>query len=398
MVKTFHDVNRPAPSEPAADPAIRTFHDQAPKPAAPAAAGPAAMFPAGATSTTPAAPQGTAPAAAAAQAAAAVQTFHHLPAREAAPRPVPPRVLFADRAVTAEAIDAQWREATRAALADCDCADFTPDDPTLQRIRMMAAEIRFDDAVYQTRYASDVAETLRQLQDELARKIGDGAIGRLQAASRRMLEIVRGIDLDALDSHSVSGRLADWWKGRDARRAALRAEFEAAGGAIEREIAGTRADLAALGQRLAEFGTLYARNETVFELLTVHLAAAHLRLRQTEAELPARRAALAGVTDPFARQAVDALEDAAAQWRRKLDNLRLLRHTTLLTLPQLRLTQRNLHATLNRFGDMIDVLLPAWKQQFITALALPESDDGSLFDRLVEIQASLRKPMEELFK
>lgn len=378
MVKTFHDVNRPAPPEPAADPAIRTFHDRAPTPVVPAV--PAATGPV------------------AAPAAAAVQTFHHLPAREAAPQPVPPRVLFADRAVTAEAVDAQWREATLAALADCDCADFTPDDPTLQRIRMMAAEIRFDDAVYQTRYASDVAETLRQLQDELAHKIGDGAIGRLQAASRRMLEIVRGIDLDALDSHSVSGRLADWWKGRDARRAALRAEFEAAGGAIEREIAGTRADLATLGRRLAEFGTLYARNETVFELLTVHLAAAHLRLRQTEAELPGRRAELAGVTDPFARQAVDALDDAAAQWRRKLDNLRLLRHTTLLTLPQLRLTQRNLHATLNRFGDMIDVLLPAWKQQFITALALPESDDGSLFDRLVEIQASLRKPMEELFK
>ncbi|WP_374352781.1 toxic anion resistance protein [Chitinimonas sp.] len=323
-----------------------------------------------------------------------------MPARLPATAPVAkPAVLFADRAVTAEQLDAEWHERVMAARVDCDCTDFGGDVKAVQRVRNLYGEIRFVDAHFQSDYAAEVTELMRQLQDQLAVSVGGSVTASLHQSALAILDAAQQVDVAALDPKSWRSRLSDWLQGSAVRRIKLRQQFDAAAKAIAIQLANAQPALAELKRGLQEYSGLFARNEMVFEQLTEHVLAAQIKLMDVrDRELPAleQRLSQQQGRDPFAWQEVDAMRDAIEQWQRKLGNLKLLRHTALLTLPQLRLSQRNLLAMVGRFNDIQEIVIPNWKQQFITALALSDGGDKQLFDAISRLQAGLRTQLEQL--
>lgn len=330
---------------------------------------------------------------------AAIRTFHDLKAA-ATPVPIPlPQVLFAGRAVTAEQVDVAWRTTVLAALQECNCAELAVDERVVQRVRNLFGEIRFSDAQYQGQYAAEVTELMRQLQDQLAAVLADAALNHLHQTAEAVLAIAKQVNMSALNPDSLSARLSEWWQGRGARKRSLRQQFDAASTQMLTQLEAVRPALTRLKQGLNEFAELFERNELLFELLTVHLLAVHLKLREVLGrDLPTLEAQLrqAGTNDPFAWQQLQAMQDDAERWQRKLGNLQLLRHTALLTLPQLRLSQRNLLAMVGRFEDISEIVIPSWKQQFITAFALPDDDENRLYRELTGLQAGLREQLERL--
>ncbi|QDQ29017.1 hypothetical protein FNU76_23195 [Chitinimonas arctica] len=404
MVKTFHHVDPPrsADTPPGkADGKVKTFHHLPSKKAA------AGMSVVGTPTAT--ASEGPTPTALVLKAAtppplppaeAPIRTFHGVSSQNQPVAPlVLPQVLFAGRAVTAEQVDAAWRDTVASALPACDCDDFVLEDRDVQRIRNLLGEIHFDDAHYQSRYAAEVTELMRQLQDQLALLVADQTVAQLHQSAALILAAAKRVDVTALDPGTFASRLSDWWRGREARRGKLRQQFDTASRDITAQIKAIQPVLAKLKLRLREFGELFERNELLFGQLTVHVVAAHLKLGDVIGrDVPAREAELKAksVTDPFVWQDLHALRDAGEQWQRKLHNLKLLRHTALLTLPQLRLSQRNLLAMVGRFDDISEIVMPTWKQQFITALAMADTDDSRLYGELADLQAGLREQLERL--
>ncbi|HEY9103065.1 toxic anion resistance protein [Chitinimonas sp.] len=376
MVKTFHHLEATPPpadaAEAGAEERIKTFHHLPQRDVSPHGA---------------AAPP------------APIHTFHGLTAAPAAmPSPLP-QVLFAGRAVTAEEVDAAWRATVTSALAECACTDWALDERGVQRVRNLFEEIRFGDAQYQSLYAAEVTELMRLLQDQLAALLADAALPQLHRTASAVLVTAKQVNMLALDPNSLSARISDWWRGREARKRLLWQQFEAASAQMVSQLAEVRPVLDTLKHGLSDFSELFARNERLFEQLTVHVLAIHLKLREVlERDLPMREAQLRqdGIQDPFAWQQLNALQDDAERWQRKLGNLQLLRHTALLTLPQLRLSQRNLLAMVGRFDDISEIVIPSWKQQFITAFALPDNDENRLYRDLTSLQAGLREQLERL--
>jgi hypothetical protein len=99
----------------------------------------------------------------------------------------------------------------------------------------------------------------------------------------------------------------------------------------------------------------------------------------------------------FAHQAQLDKKDALSRFERRLQTLKVLRHTVLLRIGQLRLEQKNTLTLIDQANEMLNLMIPAWRQQIMALFSLSSSDNNSeLYAQLAATQESLNKQLLSL--
>ena len=126
------------------------------------------------------------------------------------------------------------------------------------------------------------------------------------------------------------------------------------------------------------FGELFQKNEQQFRSLTIYLLAGQLRLEQEQQDLLQQPTESKNL---FAQQAQLDKKDNLARFERRLHTLKILRHTVLLRMGQLRLEQKNTLMLIDHANETINLVIPAWRQQVLALFSLSPNDNVSELHR-----------------
>lgn len=122
-----------------------------------------------------------------------------------------------------------------------------------------------------------------------------------------------------------------------------------------------------LRQQVQDLEQAFALTQQEFHQLGLAVAAGKLKLAQLEAEL-----AQAGDTgqDAVEAQRLHDLRQYVERLGKRVGDLQALRVSALQTLPMIRIIQNNSQLLVEKFQNIKELTLPAWRRQFMLALSL----------------------------
>jgi uncharacterized protein YaaN involved in tellurite resistance len=113
------------------------------------------------------------------------------------------------------------------------------------------------------------------------------------------------------------------------------------------------------------------------------IEAADALLVQMNAEYEIKKAEASTSTDQFFIQAVNEFEQRIKQWEKQIDRLKRMQQVALLTAPEIRQIQAGNVAMVEKFNDLINTTIPAWKKQLsMTILALKQRENAELGNQM----------------
>jgi uncharacterized protein YaaN involved in tellurite resistance len=208
----------------------------------------------------------------------------------------------------------------------------------------------------------------------------------LEAMGSRLSEIVtvaRTLNLGALsDQRSklpLIGGLIDRLR---LKGGALMAQFQDVRTQIDALLDQLDSMRQGLAQRVDTLEQAYAAVTGEHALLGAHIEAGDTVLAQLRERIAAEAAVPA--TDSMQAQALQDLRTAVAALDKRVADLRLLQHAALQQLPMIRMVQANNRALIEKFHNVKELTIPAWKRQFMLALSLNEQKNAVDLARTID--------------
>ncbi len=324
-----------------------------------------------------------------------VKTFHQensqknqatATAQEAIQQPKP---LFEPN--TQAILDAQSLDIVKNSITRLQLDDHEFSDAEIQRATLLKSTIRIDDVSYITDYGAEASQYSEQILNQLntitKTDYADGVrkyLGYILAATQK-------VDIQAISSGKEPSFFARLFgKGGISRKS----DFLALERDMRSNITFCQNRLNNLKKTQQVFGELFAKNEQQFKELTVYLLAGQLRLEEEQQNLQQATPVAANV---FAKQAQLDKEQSLSRFERRLQTLKVLRHTVLLRMSQLRLEQKNMLTLIDQANETLNLVVPAWKQQVLALFSLSNSDAQSeLYQQLLATQDNLHQQLRLL--
>jgi uncharacterized protein YaaN involved in tellurite resistance len=218
---------------------------------------------------------------------------------------------------------------------------------------------------------SDAARQTDALLEQVRSKDLDAMGGRLS----EVVSAARGLTLGALsDKRSKLPLIGGMLDRLRLKGGAVMMQFQDVRTQIDAlmaELGGMQADLAGRVEMLGQ------AHEAVLQehaLLGAHVEAGELVLG--ELRMQAARIPPAG-DDPLQAQQAHDLRGALAALDKRVADMRLLQHAALQQLPMIRMVQANNRVLIEKFHNVKELTIPAWKRQFMLALALDEQKNAA---------------------
>jgi uncharacterized protein YaaN involved in tellurite resistance len=277
-----------------------------------------------------------------------------------------------------------------AAIQRLELNDHSFTETELNRAALLKSTIRIEEASYVTDYGSEASQhsesILTQLNNITRTDYADGVRNYLA----KILEATQKVDLDSLRSNRNPSFFDRFLRSKVNNKARFME--------LERDI---KSNMTFCQNRLNQlkktqqvFGELFTKNEQQFRELTVYVLAGQLRLEEEQQVL---QQSPEQANNVFAHQAQLDKKDALSRFERRLQTLKVLRHTVLLRIGQLRLEQKNTLTLIDQANEMLNLMLPAWRQQIMALFSLSSSDNNSeLYAQLAATQESLNKQLLSL--
>lgn len=299
-----------------------------------------------------------------------------------------PKALF--EPTVQATVDAQGLALINEAIIRLNLDDHAFNQSELNKALLLKSTIRAADASYVTDYGAQASQhsesILNQLNTITRTDYADGVRKYLAI----ILEATQKVDFDSLRTNRSPSFFDRFLRSKVNNKARFME--------LERDI---KSNMTFCQNRLNQlkktqqvFSELFIKNEQQFRELTVYILAGQLRL---EEEQQALQQMPEQDNNVFAHQAKLDTKDALSRFERRLQTLKVLRHTVLLRMGQLRLEQKNTLTLIDQANEMLNLMLPAWRQQVMALFTLSSSDNNSeLYTQLAATQESLNKQLLSL--
>jgi uncharacterized protein YaaN involved in tellurite resistance len=219
-------------------------------------------------------------------------------------------------------------------------------------------------------FGSEVADRTSGYADELLSK---AKLVDLEETGQQLNEIVQAaqaFDLDSLDNRMsrapVIGGLMKMFV-RSKEKAV--AKFDSVKDQVDKVVTRVEGTARRLEARSADYKNMYDGVRREHLLLGLHVAAIKLKLKEIDTEIAAQGDY---VHDLSQSEHIALLESSRYALSKRGDDLEILQHSALQTLPMVRVIQANNIALIDKFNTIRRLTLPAWKRSFLLALALDE--------------------------
>lgn len=235
----------------------------------------------------------------------------------------------------------------------------------------MAQRIQPADPSTVSQFGRDVAEHTARYTDGLLDQVRNADLDEAGAKLSQVVNIARTLNMGPLsDKRSripVVGPIIDKFR---LSTKSFMGHFDTTRQQIETligEVQTTQTNIQARNAGLEEmFGSV--RDE--HRLLGLHIAAGRVRIGELVSEAEELRKHVGN--DPARVQAIADMDALISNLDKRVGDLVVSQHAAMQSLPTIRIIQANNQMLVDKFHTIREITVPAWKRQFMLALALNE--------------------------
>jgi uncharacterized protein YaaN involved in tellurite resistance len=243
-------------------------------------------------------------------------------------------------------------------------------DEMAAEVRALASKLDLSQPAGVTELGRNSADRVSHYAEQMLEQVNNRELGEMGEKLGQIVLAAKSLNLGAFargrTRPSLFGSLFDRVKlGREQ----LMQKFDSVDRQIHklmREIDGLQYGLR---QRIRDMERIFQATQQEFRSLGLAIAAGKLRQVGLQEEIATRRAE---AESQEAIQQVADLQAVADRLDKRVADLQSLRMSALQTLPMVRMIQSNNQTLVEKFHDIKELTLPAWKRQFMLALALSE--------------------------
>jgi len=286
--------------------------------------------------------------------------------------------------------DEQSLQQVQNSIARLQLDDYEFSSSEINKATLLKAAIRIDDPSYVTDYGAEACQQSEAILTQLNTVSRTDYAEGVRKYLGYILTDTQKVDIEAISKggeRSFFSRLFN-------NGISNKSDFLALERDIKSNMTFCQNRLNQLKKTQQLFAELFAKNEQQFKDLTLYLLAGQLRLEEEQQLMQQQEPVAANV---FAQQALIDKQNALSRFERRLQTLKVLRHTVLLRIGQLRLEQQNTLTLIDQANETLNLVVPAWKQQILALFSLSSSDNNSLlYQQLADTQASLHQKLLSL--
>ncbi len=266
--------------------------------------------------------------------------------------------------------------------------DFSASD--IAKATLLKAAIRIDDPSYVTDYGAEACQQSETILNQLNTISRNDYAEGVRKYLGYILTDTQKVDIEAISK----GGEKSFFSRLFSNGISTKSDFLGLERDIKSNMTFCQNRLNQLKKTQQIFSELFAKNEQQFKDLTQYLLAGQLRLEEEQQLMQQQNPVAANV---FAQQALIDKQNALSRFERRLQTLKVLRHTVLLRIGQLRLEQQNTLTLIDQANETLNLVVPAWKQQILALFSLSSSDNNSLlYQQLADTQQSLHQKLLSL--
>ncbi|ALK30000.1 toxic anion resistance protein [Burkholderia plantarii] len=248
-------------------------------------------------------------------------------------------------------------------------------------------------------FGDDAMRELGAYSDRILADVKGKDIGEAGALLSNLQEQIRSLDPESLQKQGFVARMLG-----TAQRAVERfvRRYEDVAGQINEVALKLEMWREAMRRDIAMLDDMHANGVQYVKNLDTYIAAGEQYVADfRQSRLPELQAALAGLSEDQLALQQERIQDLVRnidRLERKVHDLKLARMVGLQRLPQIRIVQNGDALLMDKIHTAINTAIPAWKSQFVTALALERQKQAYETQQAVVDMTNelLRKNAEQL--
>ena len=239
-----------------------------------------------------------------------------------------------------------------------------------QQVARLAASIDFSSPMTVQQFGKDIAERSVHYTDHVLSVARSSELADTGKQLNQIVSAIQAFDLDSLDNARtrlpVIGKLLRHFA--TSKEKAL-ARFDSVKSQVDKLVDQVENTASLLGRRNDEFQQMYEGVQSEHHALGQHIAALRLRLADLENTIAAIGKESGGIERD---ERLSMLLATQKQMEKRADDMTVLQHSALQTLPMVRIIQSNNLALIDKVQNIRQLTLPAWKRAFMLMLTLDE--------------------------
>lgn len=223
-------------------------------------------------------------------------------------------------------------------------------------------------------FGSEIAERTTAYTDNILKIARSSELQDTGSQLNAIVSAAQQFDLDSLDKAvSRTPVIGGFLKRFMMTKEKAMARFDSVKDQVEKLVSRVEKTAKTLDQRNDEFQKMYESVQREYALLGLHVQAVERKLAELNSELASMNNTDG---DMEAGERVALLEASRNLLAKRADDLKVLQHSALQTLPTVRIIQSNNLSLVDKFQTIRQLTLPAWKRTFMLALTLDEQKNA----------------------
>lgn len=243
-------------------------------------------------------------------------------------------------------------------------------DPVVDdEILALAESIDISSPLSVQQFGKRIAERSAQYADEILAAARSADLDETGAQLNAIVVTAQQFNLGSLDSKvSRAPVIGALFRKLAAVREKAVARFDSVKEQVDKLVEQVESTAGLLERRNTDFQAMYEGVKDEYEALGKHVQAIELRF----ADVDRAMAEIGRGDDLAAAERLAMLEAVRQQMRKRADDMLVLQHAAMQTLPMIRIIQSNNLTLIDKFENIRQLTLPAWKRTFMLALTLEE--------------------------
>ena len=240
-----------------------------------------------------------------------------------------------------------------------------------KQVRQLMAKLDMDDTESVISYGVEAQSKLTASADEMIQRVRNKDVGPVGESLNGLMLQVRGLGIDELQPGGKQG----WFQRAILRRihpiARFIQRYETVQSQIDDMVVVLDSHRTRLMRDVTMLDDLYDASVDYFQQLELYIIAAGEKLREVDQViLPQLQARAEETGDMLDAQKLRDMTSRRNDLERRIHDLRLTRHVTLQSMPQIRLIQDVDKSLVTKIQSSILTTIPVWKTQIAMAITL----------------------------
>lgn len=231
-------------------------------------------------------------------------------------------------------------------------------------------------------FGRDASKKSAAFADSLLEEVRNTDLDKTGKQLTDVVRVARSVDLKQINNRSnipVIGGLINLFRGK---RGDLVQAFSSTRDQVDALIVDIGKTQASLGSRSDHLEAMLETVRDEYRDIGMHIAGGELALEGMRMNKLAL--AQAQSTDPMHAQHVAELSTAESLLEKRVSDLRVLQHAALQSLPTIRLIQSQNQVLRDKFENIKELTIPAWKRQFVLQIALREQENAVKLSKAID--------------